>query len=144
MILINAHTSKVVYLSQTHAGKTHDKKVADSEAIQYPPQASLTKDTGFQGYEPPGVLTFQPRKKPKGKALGLADCFFNHLISSLRMQVEHVIAGIKRCRIVKDVLRNTKPDFSDLVMRVACALHNLRVSFRQPLARPLALIDYSR
>jgi len=78
------------------------------------------------------VLVFQPQKKPKGKELGIADKFFNHIISSVRMKVEHVIAGIKRCRIVKDVFRNTKQGFSDLVMHIACGLHNLRVTFRQP------------
>jgi hypothetical protein len=38
--------------------------------------------------------------------------------------VEHALAGVKRARIVKDVLRNTKERFSDLVMAVACGLHN--------------------
>jgi hypothetical protein len=47
--------------------------------------------------------------------------------------VEHVIAGVKRCRIVKDVLRLTKEGVSDLVMEIACGLHNLRVSCRHPL-----------
>jgi hypothetical protein len=47
--------------------------------------------------------------------------------------VEHAIAGIKRCRIVKDVLRLTKPGISDRVMEIACGLHNLRVSCRHPL-----------
>ena len=132
ILLSNAHTTKVVYLSHTYSGKTHDKRVADLEALNYPAHATLTKDTGFQGYEPQGVLTVQPRKKPRGKDLGVADRFFNHLISSDRIKVEHVIAGIKRCRIVKDVFRNTKTGFSDLVMGIACALHNLRVTFRQP------------
>jgi hypothetical protein len=44
--------------------------------------------------------------------------------------VEHAIAGIKRSRTVKDVLRNTKDNFSDLVMVIACGLHNLRVERR--------------
>ena len=47
--------------------------------------------------------------------------------------VEHVIAGVKRCRIVKDVLRLTKGVIADLVMEIACGLHNLRVSCRHPL-----------
>jgi hypothetical protein len=47
--------------------------------------------------------------------------------------VEHVIAGIKRCRIVKEVLRLTKAGISDRVMEIACGLHNLRVSCRHPL-----------
>ena len=61
------------------------------------------------------------------------DRFLNRILSGVRIQVEHEIAGVKRCRIVKDVLRNTKEGFSDLVMEVACALHNLRVTCRQPL-----------
>jgi len=69
VILINEHTQRVDYLSQTYCGKTHDKKIADREAIQYPPHATLDQDTGFQGYAPLGVLTFQPKKKPRGKDL---------------------------------------------------------------------------
>ena len=57
----------------------------------------------------------------------------NSLISSARVVVEHVIAGVKRCRIVKDVLRLTTAGISDLVMEIACGLHNLRVSLRHPL-----------
>jgi hypothetical protein len=41
--------------------------------------------------------------------------------------VEHDLAGVKRSRIVKDVLRNTKDGISDVVMEEACGLHNLRV-----------------
>lgn len=47
--------------------------------------------------------------------------------------VEHAIAGVKRCRMVKDVLRLTKQGISDRVMEIACGLHNLRVSCRHPL-----------
>jgi hypothetical protein len=52
--------------------------------------------------------------------------------------VENTIAGVKRCRIVKDVFRNTKAGFSDSVMEVACALHNLRVECRHP--QPILLL----
>jgi hypothetical protein len=41
--------------------------------------------------------------------------------------VEHALAGAKRCRIVKDVLRNTKEAVSDSAMEAACGLHNLRI-----------------
>jgi hypothetical protein len=52
----------------------------------------------------------------------------------VRVRVEHAISGVKRSRIVKDVFRNTKDDFSDLVMVIACGLHNLRVQQRiEPL-----------
>jgi hypothetical protein len=65
--------------------------------------------------------------------LSVGDKFLNHLVSSVRIVVEHVIAGVKRCRIVKDVLRLTKAGMSDMVMEIACGLHNLRVSCGHPL-----------
>ena len=123
----------MVYLPPTQPGKKHDKKVADEAAIRYPPVATLGKDTGFQGYEPPGVLAWQPKKKPRGQDLAPADVCLNALWSSARIVVEHTLSGVKRCHIVKDVFRNTKPGFTDLVMEVACALHNLRVDFRHPI-----------
>ena len=52
-------------LGPTIAGKTHDKKAADAASIVYPGNATLDKDTGFQGYEPAGILTAQPKKSRK-------------------------------------------------------------------------------
>jgi DDE superfamily endonuclease/Helix-turn-helix of DDE superfamily endonuclease len=67
-LLVNANTKKVVYLSPTVAGKTHDKKATDDAQIAYPNNATLDKDTGFQGYEPAGTQTRQPQKSPKAKS----------------------------------------------------------------------------
>ena len=68
ILLVNANTKKVVYLSPTVAGKTHDKKATDEAQIGYPHNATLDKDTGFQGYEPAGTQTRQPQKSPKAKS----------------------------------------------------------------------------
>lgn len=68
LVLVNEHTNKVVYLGPTVAGKTHDKKAADAAQIGYPTNAMLGKDTGFQGYEPAGVLTRQPKKNRKAES----------------------------------------------------------------------------
>jgi hypothetical protein len=57
----------------------------------------------------------------------------NQVLAGIRIVVEHTIAGIKRCRIVKDVLRLTKNGIADQVMAIACGLHNLRVACRHPL-----------
>ena len=62
----------------------------------------------------------------------MEEAFLNHLISSARVVVENVMAGVKRCRMVKDVLRLTTEGIADLVMEIACGLHNLRVSCRHP------------
>jgi len=52
------------------------------------------------------------------------------LISQVRVVVEHLLAGVKRCRIVKDIYRNTKSDYDDRVMELACGLHNFRSDHR--------------
>ena len=75
-------------------------------------------------------------KKPYKQELTAKEKENNRKISKVRVRVEHAIAGIKRSRIVKDVLRNTKDGFSDLVMVIACSLHNLRVKHRK---KPLKL-----
>jgi Helix-turn-helix of DDE superfamily endonuclease/DDE superfamily endonuclease len=64
VVVVNAKTTRVSYLSQTYAGKIHDKKIADQEALCYPRHTILYKDTGFQGYEPPVDQTRQPKKSP--------------------------------------------------------------------------------
>ena len=72
----------------------------------------------------------------------------NGVISNVRVPVQHTIAGVKRSRIVKETLRLHRPESSDHLMETACALHNLRRAFRQPLnlAIPLTIkfLDYSR
>src|SRR6516162_3976972 len=68
VLLINEYTRKVVYLSPTAAGRTHDKKAADDADLVYPVHSTLDKDTGFQGYEPAGILTQQPKKSPEAKS----------------------------------------------------------------------------
>ena len=62
----------------------------------------------------------------------MADRFLHPLISSARVVVANVIAGVKRCRMVKDVFRLTTAGIADLVMEIACGWHNLRVSCRHP------------
>ncbi len=133
ILVTNGQSDRVVYLGPTEPGKTHDKKMADNSKIAYPKGATLSKDTGFQGYEPSGVATTQPAKKPRGRELSDENLFLNRIISGFRIEVEHVIAGVKRCRIVKETFRNLKDDFSDMVMEIACGLHNLRIAFRHPL-----------
>jgi len=65
LLLVNENTRRVVYLSETVEGKMHDKKLADKSKISYPANASLTQDTGFQGYQPKGVVVGQPKKSAR-------------------------------------------------------------------------------
>ncbi len=62
VVIATARRKRVSYLSPTYPGKTHDKKVADTENISYPEHIALHKDTGFQGYEPNVRKLYQPKK----------------------------------------------------------------------------------
>jgi len=68
VVIATAKKKRVSYLSQTYPGKTHDKKVADTENISYPEHIALHKDTGFQGYEPTVRKLYQPKKSRATKS----------------------------------------------------------------------------
>src|SRR5438128_10442877 len=65
------------------------------------------------------------KKPPRGERTE-AEKRTNRKLAQVRVKVEHDLAGVKRSRIVKDVLRNTKAGVSDAVMEAACGLHNVR------------------
>ena len=129
-VIVSMGQRKVEYLGCTWEGKKHDKKICDAEGHEFPEGSTLYQDTAYQGYEPAGVHICRPKKKPRGRELTVEEKEQNSLISSVRIIVEHVICGIKRSRIVKDIFRNTKDKFDDLVMEIACGLHNFRTAYR--------------
>ena len=62
IVIADAHTQTVEYLSQTYEGTYHDKAICDEEQYAFPENATLQKDRGFQGYEPENTITYQPKK----------------------------------------------------------------------------------
>src|ERR1700686_5645271 len=95
-----------------------------------------TKTPGFKGTSRRSRKLARRKKKPRGGELTPAEKRTNRKLARVRVKVEHALAGVKRCRIVKDVLRKTKAGDSDSVMEAACGLHNLRVNNRKrPLKR---------
>lgn len=121
-------------LSALRPGSVHDKKAADEAAFRWPKKSALLLDSGFQGYAPPGVRAFLPIKKPKGKELDEGSKEINRTLAKIRVAVEHVLSGVKRCGIVSGVFRNLKRGFDHAAMLIACALHNFRCDSR-PLPR---------
>jgi hypothetical protein len=132
IVITDKSSGKVLGLGPTHAGSRHDKACADDDGYVFPGGSTLSKDTGFQGYEPEGVRTHQPKRKPRGKELTTGEKESNRLVSQVRVQVEHRIGGVKVFRIVADTFRNIKEGFVDLVMETACGLFNLRLASRVP------------
>ncbi|MGB3917842.1 MAG: transposase family protein [Thiothrix litoralis] len=130
-VIVGADDRNIKYLGNTHSGKKHDKKIADEEKTQLPAGSVILRDLGFKGCDMGiNVIIIEPKKKPRKKCLTDKEKADNRRISSARVVVEHIISGIKRCRCLKDVYRNLKEAFDDLIMEVACGLHNLRNSMR--------------
>jgi len=126
--LLSLPDRRIIWLSKTYKGSVHDKKICDYQPLHLASGINLWQDTGFQGHNPENVNVKMPTKKPKGKELTDEQKESNRSISSVRVLVEHAIGGAKICRIVKDRFRCHKFGFDDLVMELACGLHNLRIT----------------
>lgn len=126
-LISDRKSKKIKGLSQTVEGKKHDKALMDEWGIDFPDGSEIWKDSGFQGYEPEGIKTHQPKKKPKGVDLTPEEKERNKFISKVRVGVEHVIGSVKIFHIVKDIYRNHKKGFEDLIMEISCGLHNFKL-----------------
>ena len=62
----------------------------------------------------------------KRKELTTVEKQENKRISEIRINVEHAIGGMKKCRIIKERFRCHKFGFEDMVILIACGLHNFR------------------
>ena len=118
----------VIYLSPTEPGSVHDKKIADEYPLSLPEGSVLRQDSGFVGHKPDGVIIEQPFKKSKNKELTFAQKLFNNMLSRSRVVIEHANSGVKRLRVIKEIIRIHGTEIRDKIMAVACALHNLRVT----------------
>jgi len=126
ILLINA-TPSILFLSETHQGSVHDKRIADTTPYPLPAGSHLLQDRGFQAFTLEGVEIIQPTKKPRGKELTPEQKERNREIARRRVRIEHVNSSVKRCRMLKETIRMWKEGIRDMVMEIGCALHNFRV-----------------
>jgi hypothetical protein len=126
VLLINAALT-MLFLSETSAGSTHDKRLADATPYPLPAGSRLLQDLGFLACTLDQVETIMPTKKPRGRALTRKQKAANRRIARRRVRIEHVNSRVKRCRIVHDTCRLRQAGVRDLLMEVCCALHNFRV-----------------
>jgi hypothetical protein len=131
--LILKEKRRVEFLSPTTPGSQHDKALAEPlERVRFPGQSVVIADTGFQGLVLQNKALIHPEKKPRGRPLSALSQRFNQVIASVRVPAEHVIGGVKRWRVVSDIFRNMKAGLDDLVMVIACGLHNVAEECRAP------------
>jgi DDE superfamily endonuclease len=118
---------RILFLSETHPGSVHDKRIADATPYPLPAGSQLLQDLGFQAFTLDGVDILQPTKKPHGRELTRAQKKRNRTLARRRVRIEHVNSSVKRCRMLKETIRVWKAGIRDMIMEIGCALHNLRV-----------------
>lgn len=128
-MLLGSEHGRVVFLSATYEGSVHDKAIADGQGWQFPSGILLHQDLGFQGYAPEGVIVQMPHKKPRTRELTEAQKQENKQKSAVRVKIEHIIGRVKIYRIVKDRIRMYKQGLKDLVMEIACAINNFKLTY---------------
>ncbi len=114
-------------MSETYEGTVHDKKICDIEEYSFPEKFLLRYDLGYIGYAPENATIEKPHKNTKLKPLTEQQKLENKTISGKRVSIEQAISGVKRLRVVADKVRTYRREFRDGVMKIACAIHNLRV-----------------
>jgi len=126
VLLVNVLLT-ILFLSATHGGRVHDKRIAEATPYPLPAGSRLLQDLGFLAFTLPQVELLMPTKKPRGQELTLEQQLANQALHHRRLRIEHVNRSVKRCRVVKDRIRLWKDGVRDLVMDICCALHNFRV-----------------
>jgi hypothetical protein len=126
VLLINAALT-ILFLSETYAGSTHDKRIAEATTYPLPAGSRLLQDLGFLAFTLDQVEVIMPTRKPRGRGLTRAQRAMNRRIARRRVRIEHVNSRVKRCRMVHDTSRLRKAGVRDLIMELCCALHNFRV-----------------
>ena len=127
-IIIATKNREIVYLSPTTDGAKHDFNITKNEQIpqSLPPDIPLYADSGFQGIKDlvkNPELIFMSQKKPRNAELTSDQKETNSIISSIRVKVEHAIAGLKRLNCLSHVYRNKKGQ-DDSFINIAAGLWN--------------------
>lgn len=118
------------FLSYSYTGSTHDKSIYDDLNIEME-NVPFLLDLGFQGAEEKTIII--PYKKPRGKKLNAVQKQLNKAMSKLRVKIEHAFAGVKRLKIMRDKIRIPSYSKRQSIVKIAVAIHNLRVTMRKPI-----------
>lgn len=130
IVVVEKRTRRIRMLSPTVEGKRSDKRLAEEQGYRFPKDSRVWCDLGFQGYQPQGAIIIQAIKKPRKQELRPGQKHHNRAIARGRIAVEHAIGGVKVFHITRDVYRNHRQQYDDLVIETACGLHNWRLNYR--------------
>lgn len=122
---------RILVLTPTKSGRRHDKRLLDKSHLTrtVPRDTAIWVDTGFKSLERTHPRVIMPAKGSKHHPLTQIQKEENKLISSIRVRVEHAIAGMKRYKAASDVFRNRLANLDDTFTYLAAGLWNLHLQY---------------
>ncbi len=123
---MNKKTQQVICTAFSN-GKLHDFRLFKESKIQIRPEINVLTDTGYQGLQDIHSKTQMPKKKSKKKPLTKDDKKRNRQLSKERVLNEHVIARLKRFKIITDRYGNRRKRFA-LRFNLIAGIYNLEVA----------------
>lgn len=120
-LIIEEDTKKIVYVA-FDKGSVHDFTLfKDTQNMDK--EIPMLADSGYQGLNKILSKCLTPKKKSKLHPLTEQDKDLNHLISSIKIAIEHVNRGLKIFRILSERYRNRKHTFISRALFL-CSLYN--------------------
>ena len=121
-LIIEANTKKIVYVA-FDKGSTHDFTLFKNSTEDIDKDVNMIGDSGYQGLDKILTNSLTPKKKSKLHPLTDQDKDLNHLISTIRISIEHVNCQLKIFRILSERYRNRKTTFFSRALFL-CSLYN--------------------
>jgi len=123
----------IMDMSSHCGGRRHDYQLFKDSGVdsRLPPGISLYMDKAYQGVKRdyPGRTVYIPKRSSKSRPLTDRERALNRAISSIRIEIEHVISRMRKYRIFSDCYRNAKSMYDKVALLVA-GLVNLRTLWR--------------
>src|SRR5439155_17383221 len=86
VLLVNA-LLVILFLSDTHGGRTHDLRIAEATPYPLPAGSGLLQDLAFLSFTLPQVDILMPTKKPRGAELTLEQQLANQALPQRRLRI---------------------------------------------------------
>jgi hypothetical protein len=126
LLLINT-AWRILFLSDTHPGSIHDKRIVDTPPSPLPAGSQWLQDLGCQAFTLDGVTIMHPTQKPRGHELTRAQKARHRKRARRRVRIAQVNSRVKRCRMRKETIRVWKAGVREMVMEIGDAWHHFRV-----------------
>ena len=130
---ITVNLDGVIIHKSTHSpGSHHDYKIYKSKHPTLTEDIMVFYDLGYLGIEKDfeNQTSILPYKKKRGKELTISQKKWNKLQCNIRINVEHVIAQIKKFRINREVFRNKLCRY-DVISEIVCGIVNFKIRWKQ-------------